>query len=201
MAYQNYVDERIDTCVSSQFRRVASGRTEIVELRNGAEVRSAVWRHKPYSFSASFDLLTPEAQIAIASVFHVVDARCYLFRFQDPGDNDVVDSPLTVIAGTRTPAQLTKRYYFGALYSDRMIQAIDTCVVKDEIGTPVDGVLDDALGLFTPDANWGAGPYTWSGTFDVWVRFASDDFDMTMETLEIATSDVELVERRAVRVD
>jgi len=103
--------------------------------------------------------------------------------------------------GGKTPAQLTKRYSFGSTYSDRIIQAIDTCTVYDETGTPVSGTLDDALGLFTPASDWGAGTYTWSGTFDVWVRFASDDFDMTMETLDIATTDVQLVERRAVRVD
>ena len=39
MAYKNYVDERVSTKVSSQFRRVVGGRTEISELRNGAEPR------------------------------------------------------------------------------------------------------------------------------------------------------------------
>lgn len=201
MAYQNYVDERVSTRVSSQFRRVVSGRTEIAELRNGAEVRTAIWRNKPYSYQANYALLTRDAQIEIASAFHAVDAMCYLFRFKDHGDWTVTDSPLAVVSGGKTPAQLTKRYSFGSTYSDRIIQAIDTCVVKDSGGSVVSGTLDDALGLFTPTANWGAGPYTWSGTFDVWVRFSSDDFDMTMETLDIATTDVQLVERRAVRVD
>lgn len=201
MPYKNYVDERIGMCVSRQFQRVVSGRTEITELRNGAEVRTAVWRNKPYSFKANYMLLSREAQIEIASVFHAVDAACYLFRFKDHGDWTVSDSPLTVVPGGKTPVQLTKRYSFGSTYSDRIIQAIDTCVVKDSGGSVVSGTLDTELGLFTPASDWGAGTYTWSGTFDVWVRFASDDFDMTMETLDIATTDVELVERRAVRVD
>lgn len=201
MPYKNYVNERISGCVSQQFRRVVSGRTEMVELRNGAEARSSVWRHKPYSYQANYKLLTTEAQIEIASVFHAVDAMCYLFRFKDHGDWAVTDSPLTVVSGGKTPAQLTKRYSFGSTYSDRMLQAVNTCVVKDSGGSVVSGTLDTELGLFTPASDWGAGPYTWSGTFDVWVRFASDDFDMTMETLDIATTDVQLVERRAVRVD
>lgn len=201
MAYKNYVDERVSSRVSSQFRRIVSGRTDISELRNGAEVRTAVWKHKPYSFRANYVLLSRAAQIEIASVFHAVDAACYLFRFKDHGDYTATDSPLNVVPGGKTPVQLTKRYSFGSTYSDRIIQAIDTCVVKDSLGATVAGTLDDALGLFTPASDWGSGPYYWSGTFDVWVRFASDDFDMTMETLDIATTDVELVERRAVRVD
>lgn len=201
MAYKNFINERVTARASRQFRRVISGRTEMAELRNGGEVRTASRKHKPYSFKANYVMLDRPAQIELASIFHCVDAMCYLFRFRDYGDYTVEDSPLTVVSGGKTPAQLTKRYSFGATYSDRVLQAVNSCVVKDSGGNAVSGTLDTELGLFTPTSDWGAGAYTWSGRFDVWVRFASDDFDATMETLDIATADVELVERVAVRVD
>lgn len=202
MAYKNYINERISARASRQFRRIVSGRTEIVDLRNGAEVRTAVWKHKPHSFKANFVLLSKEAQLEVSSAFHAVDAMCYLFRFRDYGDYTVTNSPLVgVVAGGKVPVQLTKRYSFGSTHSDRTIQAVVRGKVIDGADAEVAGTIDTELGLFTPTNNWGSGPYYWSGVFDVWVRFASDDLDMTMENLELATSDVELVERRAVRVD
>lgn len=201
MAYKNYINERISARASRQFRRIVSGRTDIVDLRNGGEVRTAVWKRKPHSFKANFVLLSKEAQLEVSAAFHAVDAMCYLFRFRDYGDYTVTNSPLTVVTGGKTPVQLTKRYSFGATFADRTIQAVVRAKVVDSAAAEVAGTLDAELGLFTPTNDWGSGPYYWSGVFDVWVRFASDDLDMTMENTQLATTDVELVERLAVRVD
>ena len=200
MSYKNYINERVSLRASRQFRRIVSGRTEIADLRSGSESRVALRKHKPYSYKANYALLDRPAQIELASIFHAVDAMLYLFRFRDYGDYTVVDSPLVVAVGTTTPVQLTKRYSFGLSYSDRRLQAVTKAVVKDSLGAEIAGTLDKELGFFTPAAAWPAGTITWSGRFDVWVRFASDDLDMTMETLDIATSDVELQEQVAVRI-
>lgn len=195
----NFIDHKLSARASRQFRRVAVGRTNIVSLASGKEARNAGWKYKKMKFAASFALLTPEAQHEISSAFYAANAMLYLFRFRDYGDFRVVDSPLLTEAGTSTPVQLTKRYQFGPAHADRTIQAVVTATVKNILGEPVAGTLDAALGLFTPDAPWAVGQHTWDGTFDVWVRFASDEFDMTMETLDIATVDVELVEQEAIR--
>jgi uncharacterized protein (TIGR02217 family) len=193
----NYIDHRLSARASREFRRVAQGKTDITPLRTGGEIRNAAWQYKKMKYAASYALLTPEAQEEISSAFYAANAMLLLFRYRDYGDFKVVDSPLTVVEGTTTPVQLTKRYYFGPAHADRMIQAIVSATVKDASGDPIAGTVDMALGLFTPDENWPAGVPTWSGKFDVWVRFNSDDFDMTMHTLDIATTDIELVERRA----
>lgn len=195
----NFIDYRISARASRQFRRVARGNTQIVPLLTGNESRTARWKHKKMVFTANYALLDHEAQQEISSVFYAADAMLYLFRFRDYGDYRVENSPLVVQQATKEPVQLTKRYTFGPAYADRMIQAIVKCEVHDYLGNPVAGTLDTALGLFTPDEDWGIDQYTWSGTFDCWVRFNSDDFDMTMETLDIATVDVELIEQRAIR--
>ncbi len=149
-------------------------------------------------FHANFALLSPEAQEETISAFYAARAMLYLFRFRDPGDHRVLNSPLLPQAGTSNPIQLTKRYSFGPAWVDRVIQAVGVVKVNGPNGQ-VAGTVDNVLGTFTPDAPWGNGPYSWSGTFDCWVRFASDEFDMTMETLDIATTDVELIEQRAYR--
>lgn len=193
----NYIDHKLTARASRQFRRVAVGRTAITPLRTGGEIRNAEWRYKKMKFAASYALLTPEAQEEISSAFYACNGPLLLFRYRDYGDYRAVNSPLTVNVGSTDAVQLTKRYTFGPVYADRMIQAVSTCTVKDEGGNEIAGTLDNKLGLFTPDEAWPAGVPTWSGTFDVWVRFESDEFDMTMETLDIATVDIELVERRA----
>lgn len=193
----NYIDHRLSARASREFRRVAQGKTVITPLRTGGEIRNASWQYKKMKYAASYALLTPTAQEEISSAFYAANAMLLLFRYRDYGDFKAVDSPLTVVEGTTTPVQLTKRYYFGPAYADRMIQAIVNATVNDANGDPIAGTLDKALGLFTPDANWPEGVPTWSGKFDVWVRFNSDEFDMTLHTLDIATTDIELVERRA----
>lgn len=195
----NYIDEKIPQRVSRQFRRVLIGRTDITPMANGEEDRNARWKFKKLRFEAQFALLDPKAQEALTSVFYAANARLYLFRFRDPGDYTVDRSPLAVTAGTKTPVQLTKRYTFGSVNVDRRIQAVSTCTVYDKDGVEVDGTLDNVLGLFTPTNDWGSGQHTWSGRFDVWVRFEDDELDMTLITHDIGTSKVVLCEQRARR--
>ena len=195
----NFIDHRIGARVSREFRRVATGKTDIVPLDNGEEIRNARWKYKKLKFTASYAMLTAEAQEELTSAFYAANAMLYLFRFRDHGDFKVTKSPLTVEEGTTNPVQLTKRYYFGPAFADRLIQAVVKCTVYDAGDNPISGTLDTALGIFTPDSVWPTGAVTWSGTFDVWVRFGSDEFDMTLHTLDIATADVELMEMRARR--
>lgn len=195
----NFIDYKIHERVSRQFRRIITGRTSITPLDNGDEIRNARWKYKKMKFGANFAMLTVDAQNVVSSAFYGANAMLYLFRFRDYGDFKAAAAPLTVESGTSNPVQLTKRYYFGPAWADRIIQAIASCTVRDADGEAVAGTLDTALGIFTPDSDWGDGQYTWDGVFDCWVRFGSDEFDMTMETLDIATVDVELLEMRARR--
>lgn len=197
----NFIDYKIGNRVSSQFRRVVTGKTDIVTMASGREMRNAAWKFKKMSYTASYAMLTPEAQEAIVSAFYACNAQLMLFRFRDPGDFIAVESPLfdaiTGHVGSTDAIQLTKRYTFGPAYADRVIQAVSTCTVLDHTGTPVAGTFDSELGLFTPTSPWGSNTYSWTGTFDVWVRFNNDDLDISMLTFDIATSDVELIEALA----
>lgn len=196
----NFIDHKISTRVSTEFRRVVTGKTDIVPMANGRERRNAAWGHKKMQFTATYAMLTPQSQAEVMSAFYAANAQLLLFRFRDYGDYRVSDSPLVgPVQGTANPVQLTKRYTFGPAFADRVIQAINTinAVVKTPGGAPFPGTFDENLGIFTPDGNWGAGTYTWSGTFDCWVRFNSDDLDVTMQTLDVATTDVSLIEQVA----
>ena len=64
-----------------------------------------------------------------------------------------------------------------------------------QAGVPKAGTLDTTTGLFTPTTNWTAGqPLTWTGPFDVAVRFSNDSLPATWDNYQVRTVDVELVE-------
>lgn len=196
----NFIDHRLSQKATSSFRRVITGKTNIVTMNSGRERRNAEWAYKKMQFSASFALLQPDVQDEIYGAYYAANAQLLVFGFRDPGDWKVNASPFVVpddYVGTLTPVQLTKRYSFGPAYADRLIQRVSTCAVATPGGSAFAGTADPALGLFTPTAAWASGQYTWTGTFDLWVRFNSDEFDVTMQTLDVATTDVELVEQIA----
>ena len=197
---ENFINHRLSSRASKEFRRVNNGKSDITTLDNGEDLINARWKYKKMRYFASFALLGDMAQQELAAAFYACNAMLMLFRFRDPGDSTVVLSPIATTAGEITSVQLTKRYSFGAAYADRLIQAIGgSCTVFRADGvTPVDVTVDRELGLVTPAAPWEGGE-VWSGNFDAWVRFASDEFDMTMHQLDIATTDVELMEGRARR--
>lgn len=197
---QNFIDHKLSSRASREFRRVIVGRTEHTPMDNGDDAYNAKWRYRKMRFFANFALTSPETQVELTNAVHATYSMVLLFRFRDPGDFQAFDEPLTTVPGTKTPVQLTKRYQFGPIaYGERRIQAIDHAVIKTAAGVEVPGTLDNALGLFTPTNNWAGASHKWSGRFCVWVRFASDEFDSTMLTLDIATTDVELQEGWARR--
>lgn len=195
----NYIDYKLSQKVSTSFRRVVTGKTDIVTMNSGRERRNAAWKFKKMTFTASFALLKEDVQDEVVNAFYAANAQLFLFRFRDVGDYRVKDSPFDTseAVGTINPVQLTKRYSFGPAYADRLIQAVSTCTVTAPGGAVVTGMFDNAMGTFTPDDAWGSGVYTWTGTFDLWVRFNSDELDVTMQVVGVATSDVELAEQLA----
>jgi uncharacterized protein (TIGR02217 family) len=104
---------------------------------------------------------------------------------------------MQVTSGTQTPAQLTKTYAFGSTTFARPIQAPVTGAVSVATGgTPITGTCDYTTGLFTPTSNWPATSVTWSGQFDVWVRFAADYVPFTAVRADLLTADIDLLEVR-----
>ncbi len=198
MTTGNFIDHRISTRVSTEFRRVLNGKTDITTLASGHERRNAAWVFKRLQYTATYNQLTTASQQELVSAFYACNAQLLLFRFKDWGDFTVAGSPVVVppsAYATRNPVQLTKRYTFGPISVDRLIQAVVTCVVTDDTGATKTGVFDSQLGTFVPDVAWsGARTYTWTGQFDVWVRFNNDALDTTLKTQDIATTDVELIE-------
>ena len=195
----NFIDHRLSAHVSHELRRIVEGRTHIVTLDNGDEVRNACWKYSKLKYHANFTQLSAPAKSELLSAFYAARAQLYLFRLHDKADCQADNAPLEVKAGSRDAVQLTKTYTFGTAQAQRLVQAVNHCVVSDTHGAVVAGDVDTALGLFTPKEPWQDGTYSWTGDFDVWVRFGSDQLETTLSRPDVATSDVELWEMRARR--
>lgn len=196
----SFVNVRLSDRVAFGFTGGPEWYTQIDNLEGGGEVRNAGWKYPRHRYTAQFMNFLDKERTEIQHAFYAVRGRWLAFRFKDHGDFRAVDEPLAVVEGTRTPAQLTKTYRMGPVHTVRRIQAPvgSTVVVRDAAGDPVAGALDAETGLFTPASDWGAGQHTWSGEFDVWVRFDNDfnAFAITNKSGEsfVGTADIELVE-------
>ncbi len=190
-----FIDVRLSTCVALGFMGGPEWSTQVVDLENGLEQRNADWLYPKHRYAAQYMNFDAQARDEILEAFHACRGRLHVFRFKDWNDYVADAEPLAPAVGTSTPLQLIKTYTLGSQASARLIQAVVFAVVSRN-GSPVAGTLDLATGLFTPDAAWVAGTFTWSGEFDVWVRFASDYNAFAIGNLDAHTADIELVEVR-----
>lgn len=189
------INERISECVSSQFTGGPRYRTDTVPLDNGRQVRNRRWLYPRHEYAAEFLNFTPEDRDEVLRFMHAAGGSWLAFRFKDWMDFEAVGESLSPVFGTQQPVQLVKTYEAGGHTSQRIIQAIVSATVFMD-GDPVAGELDMELGLFTPDADWEAGTYTWSGEFDVWVHFTEDYNPFTATDKNAWTAQITLEEDR-----
>jgi uncharacterized protein (TIGR02217 family) len=191
------IESRLDDCVALGFQIVPSYSTRIVPLDNGREQRNANWTKAKRRFTAVYQNFTPDEFAILLACFHAARGSAYNFRFKDWSDYTAQDEVLSTVPGANTtPVQLTKKYTFGGFTTYRdIVKPNAEGFTMYENGVAKAGVLDTTTGRFTPSANWTAGAtLSWTGTFDVPVRFASDEFPSTYENLRAITTTAELVE-------
>jgi len=190
-----FIDARLSTCVALGFSGGPGWSTLIVDLDNGREQRNAQWLYPKHRFNAEYLNFAETERMEILQAFHACRGQLHAFRFKDHNDYKADGESLSPAIGTSTPVQLTKTYAFGSQTAVRLITAPVAAIVRNA-GVSVAGSLAVNTGLFTPSSPWAAGTYTWDGTFDVWVRFASDYNAFTVGNKDAATADVELIEVR-----
>lgn len=191
-----FFNARLPDKVAAGFQGGPEFRTQVNALANGDEIRNKDWQYPKHRYSAELGLFSDaDRDDLIAAIWNCAGAFG-TFRFKDWNDYTVSGSALTVSAGTMTPVQLTKRYTFGGTTFVRDVKLIRRATVY-EGGVAVPGSYSDTTGLFTPTSNWGAGAITWTGEFDVLVRFANDYNPLTARHRNARTSVIELVEVNA----
>jgi uncharacterized protein (TIGR02217 family) len=192
-----FIDQRLDDpCVAFTFSGGPEFSTRVVALTNGREKRNASWSLPKHTYTAPFMNITPEAFEAIKGVFYVAHGRLYAFRFKDWTDYEADGTIMGLSVAGSAPVQLTKRYTFGAeVYQRPITKPIASTVQVFADGVAKPGTVDDLTGLFTPTTPFVDGSVlTWSGEFDVPVRFDTDSIPFTYDNLQALNGEVALVE-------
>ena len=173
-------------------------KTRIVELSSGHEQRNIDWSRVRAKYDVAQGLKTLDQHKELLKFFMSVRGRAYGFRFKDHKDYTVsVSEGVCAYLGQGSPNisqfQLYKRYAISAdLYYDRLIRkpVVGTVVVYGTPGSPAStAVVDYTTGIIEVP---GAGPtatLSWSGQFDVPVRFDTDVIDSSYEELNAITWD------------
>jgi len=188
-----FYNARLPNKVAAGFQGGPEFKTEIVALANGDEYRNKEWIYPRHRYSAELGLFTDQDREDLIAALWLCAGAHGTFRFRDWNDYTVSNAPMTVSVGTKIPVQLTKSYTFGGSTFVRPLTLIVRASVLED-GVAVAGSVSDTTGLFTPTNNWGAGLHTWSGEFDVLVRFANDYSALTARHRLARVTTVDLVE-------
>ena len=193
-------ETRLLDCVSygSQFGQEFN--TRVVTLRSGHERRNANWTRPLGRYSVSYDAIRPEHHQDVRRAHMACLGSLIAFRFKDWTDFQGEGEVLGLGTGAPHQYQLVKHYPFGPVSLARPIsKPVAGTVVVYEDGQPIPATVDYATGIVTATAPPGE-PITWSGEFDIPVRFESDrlDVDPIARTSQgfVLTADVDLVEVR-----
>ena len=174
--------------------------TRIIRLRSGAERRNANWSLPLGKYSILMQALDPADHLLVRQAHMACLGATIGFRFKDWIDYQATAEVIGTGAGLEQELQLTKTYTFGSISLVRNIyKPVSGTIQLYENGSPVSSVIDTETGIATVTAT---GTITWTGEFDVPVRFESDrlDYDPIAKRANgyILTSDVDLIETRDI---
>ncbi len=193
-------ESRLLDCVAygSQFGHEFN--TDIAELVSGHERRTALWEMPRFVYTVLFQHLNPDDHEQVKAAHMASLGSLIAFRFKDWTDYFVEDEPLGTASGVQQTLQLVKSYAFGPLtFVREIVKPVPGTVVISSAGVPIAASIDYTTGLATFTGSPGD-PITWTGEFDVPVRFASDRLDSDPAAKRqrrfILSSDVELIEVR-----
>jgi uncharacterized protein (TIGR02217 family) len=190
------IDARMSERAEAGFSVVLGSSTRVRDLKNGYERRNANWTLKKRRFTAKYAGWTKEMRDDLLAQVWVADGMTYSFRFKDWSDYSVTAQSLGTAPSGSTAVQLVKTYTKGSTTKTRTItKPVASTVTVYQNGVAKAGTLDDTTGLFTPTTAWtGGAALTWTGNFDVCVRFATDEPEFVLPHRDIAEVVCELVE-------
>lgn len=155
--------------------------TEVVVSASGRETRNAKWTYPLHSWDVSQGV-NGQADFEVLRAFFMSKlARLHGWRFKDWADYTATHAQGVVQGLTSTTFQLVKRYTSGGQVQDRVIYKPVSGTVEVKVsGVTTAHTLDATTGVATIGSSPSAAAVTWSGEFDVPVRFDTDRLQATV---------------------
>lgn len=149
--------------------------TRITPMRNKREIRNANWAEGRHRWTAPFNNISSAQYRELKGLFNVCRAQLYGFFLKDPADHTATTQALGLApSGTTAVGLRVVSVADGVEYVRTNFQAYAGLTVYQN-GVAKAGTYSSSTNTFIPNTAWTAGAtLTWSGTFRVPVRFATD---------------------------
>jgi uncharacterized protein (TIGR02217 family) len=156
--------------------RIEEDDVEIVRTDGGSEVRNNRWSQPLLRFELSFPVSARDNAVflEVRAAYRVCRGQLHSFKFRDWSDYQATDQIFGTGDGAETEFALYKNYSFGSeTYSRRIYQPTSPIAIKNDGVTVGSGYTVNYLtGVVTFDvAPAEDDVLTWTGTFDIPVRF------------------------------
>lgn len=189
----SFIEERLLDELAFGFSGGPTWRTLVTPLRNRFERRNVQASRPQHQFRGSFDRREAEVVEILLNTYNATFGAAYGFRFRNYLDYRSESEPLGLASGVSQSIQLVKTYTFGGQSNAVPIRKPNSDVIIYADGIAIAATVITTTGMVTVTADPGQ-ILTWSGTFDVPVRFETDDFAATMETVNATSVDIQLIE-------
>jgi uncharacterized protein (TIGR02217 family) len=151
--------------------------TTVIVSGGGKEQRISRWLYPKQRWDAGPGVRTNAQYLELRAFFMAARGRANGFRFKDASDFTATHADGVVVGLTSTTFQLFKRYVSGAQTLDRKIAKPVAGTVEIRVSNVVTAhTLDATTGIVTIGTAPAAANVTWSGEFDVPMRFDFDHF-------------------------
>jgi uncharacterized protein (TIGR02217 family) len=178
----SYINDYIAGCPSFGWEGGPEFSTQIVSLMSGRERRNAQWAQARHKYTLPFSNITPREYAGIKQMHLACRGRLNGFRFRDELDYSVEDEVFATGDGAEVSFQLLKQSTRGGVHYLRRVFAIADGEVYANGERVFDFQVDSRRGVVTFPTPPAAGVVlSWSGVFDVWVRFDQDDLPFSID--------------------
>lgn len=161
--------------------------TAVAQTSAGLESRETSLRYPVHQWDVSQGIKVQADFATLRAFFMAVRGRLHGWRFKDFSDYSAAHTDGVVTAITSTTFQLFKRYTSGALTLDRKILKPVSPTVEIKVsGVVTVATIDYATGIATIGSAPSAAAVTWSGEFDIPMRFDTDRLQGRIESRNAA---------------
>jgi uncharacterized protein (TIGR02217 family) len=198
-----FIDERFPVSLSYGSSGGPGFQTSLFQVDSGVEYAQPDWDRLRAKYVVEFEYV-PKADLdAVENFFYAARGQGLGFRFKDWNDYQITQQNVVVGDGVTTSFQLFKRYRSGPAFFDRMIRKPVRGSINEMFLDGVQQILNrdffvnyatGALTFTVPPARGAIGyiPYI---EFDIPVRFATDEFEVSAEDHDqYSISSLELIE-------
>lgn len=192
----DYLNAYLEECMSYGFSGGPTFLTNIVSLRNGQERRNAMWDQPRHVFTASYQNIDKKAFREVKRMFMTCRGMATAFKFKDWLDYQADNEDFAIGDGSKVKFQLAKTSVTDTIQYFRYVYSIRPGAVVMINDTPASGyTIDYDRGTVTFDLAPANGTVlSWTGEFDLWVRFNMDNLAFDLTNLDATNGQISIAE-------